>query len=405
MIFPLANGPHGGSIISLVAAFIVSFHNMIFIISLTIFMSYFIAKKVFKIENVSKKNTLLKIFLTIFYAAAPLFIGLIFSFVEKFFGQNYGLGDSFFLINSLLSFIPFPFSGSIVYGISLFPLDKIYLNQVWPIFFGFAFSFVMVILFFRKSLHLLVSVIKDVNVDIKEEKNSKREIPSIFITIRTPLKAIFKKDIIFIIRDFSLMGSVIMPITSVIMYFLTLGNIGAIGANSIISNVIKILFFTQGISFLIFGLTSAENISRELTLMLPIKQHDIYKEKRLIMWLMLFLAQLIIFIVLLFQNSNLLFLDITSIFPILLNFCYEAIIIVFFSDYVLTLYALFFGKIWNNYSIQMQNSNKKALKGIIIVLSIFVLKIILSFFDIYLRIGIAIFFSILMRVVAHKILS
>ena len=36
MIITPANGSKGGSIISIVAAFIVSFHNMIFIISLTI---------------------------------------------------------------------------------------------------------------------------------------------------------------------------------------------------------------------------------------------------------------------------------------------------------------------------------------------------------------------------------
>ncbi|MCP4764405.1 MAG: hypothetical protein GY870_21705, partial [archaeon] len=108
------------NVIATVTAILVSGLHLILGISIMVFISNVMAKKIFNLSNSSKFNGFLKIFVTFLYVMITLSLGSMFSFigsmVQTLFVDNLISGETGAIINLILSFIPYPFGLNYLYG-------------------------------------------------------------------------------------------------------------------------------------------------------------------------------------------------------------------------------------------------------------------------------------------------
>ncbi|TFG19138.1 MAG: hypothetical protein EU530_07115 [Promethearchaeota archaeon] len=132
-------------------------------------------------------------------------------------------------------------------------------------------------------------------------------------------------------------------------------------------------FFYSGmtLSFAIMCITAPESDTGGLLYILPSKMKDIYRVKRRIMYISMFLSAIapsIIMIV--YAISNRFEFPENTILPAIFMVLSYLVIYFYGTELALTLYSRFFGKMRNKYTIQMLNVKHKFLKiglGIVIL--------------------------------------
>ncbi|MHA1339842.1 MAG: hypothetical protein ACTSRZ_06900 [Promethearchaeota archaeon] len=394
-------------IISIISTFI----NAIFCISLMIIISNFMAKKIFKIEDISRSQTVLRVVVSVLYMITAMLIGISFSFLTSFLSELFSktmiIGESGALINNIISFIFWPFSLAYIYGLGLMPIDILAANfsQYWIILLGILVGILIIFTIARKSLNILATVLREESIKTKKRKIWKRIKPSkeeehdslkmddmqlsqirpkaepYKPNITTPKNAIIRKDLKYFSRDFQAIIYLIMPIIlSLVGLFIgfsekessTPGDLSAF----IVAIMVNILYLGMSIIFLIVAVTSAENDTGNLLYSLPLSNKIIFKAKRkLIYYIMIFPVIINIIIA------------ITLAKEILMSISYILYFILISYDLInigLCLYGVFFGKLRDRYYLQMINLRRKALKAflggaiiIIMVLAPFIIVAVL----------------------------
>ncbi len=363
---------------------VISFVNVVFLFSLMISVSLYIAKKVYKPTGGSKFRTVLQILVTLMYSivslGASLAISLLFPVVQAGFDVNSQT------VNIITNLVIYPFGLTHLYSIFLMGLTVgwhlIPTLYIWVAVAGFLLVTGAAYLLFRRSMKILSSLVKE---EVYESKQKSPEEVTIKLDLHKPTKAIFKKDVTFIFRNFSstlqFIFPILMPLVLLIQIFMISG-----GGYAEFFSVGMFAFAYSGmtISFAIMCVTAPESETGGLLYILPSNMRDIYRVKRRIMFLSLAASALA-------PSLILIIFSLIGRFPLVFNPLTPAILITvsFFVIYFygtelsLVLYSRFFGKMRNKYTIQMLNVKHKFWKialGIIIIYIVNFLPIIVGFY-------------------------
>ena len=367
-----------GSIIPIISSFIVSGVNLIFCISILVLVGNYLGKKIFTPTSNSKSKTIIRIFISTIYLLSSLLLSFMFIFlafsIENLFSLVMSLGEFGLIINEILSFVIYPLSIAYFLGFTMFPLDRMYINQGWTAIVGFIIATICIILLFKKAMKTLRSLSKETDYKVETIRKEKKLLFD--IKKSSPISAIFKKDLHYILRDFGATMFLIMPI--VFPFFCIFQSMSFQGTpiQELIFFDIMILFYIGVFTFMsIKAALTSEGETGGLIFTLPIKQYDIYKGKRRIMLFIMFLSLLVSSIITIAQ------------FPTLISFillgCLSMGFIYFYeTEITLILYSRLFGKIRNTYTLQEINIQHKSLKYIFMFVLIYglgFLPIILSY--------------------------
>jgi len=362
----------GGSWLMIPFAFIVSALNISIVISLLIIISNFMANRIFNFEETSRLKNIVKILFSAGYLVIYMGISMLMSYIPKFiqmlFASSSGADLDLGLINGLLSFIPYPFSLSYIFALSIIPFESILWSKAWMILIGFAFTLVCTFFLIRKSIKTLAkqsnSEQKGLGGRNKIKKTVANRIKVIELEKRSYEKAIRSKDLRIISRDFGMIMYLIFPLIMPLMALVLMMGSGEVFETISAMNWMLLIFLIQSVLFLLMAVTGTENDSGHILLTLPLPQFYIYNSKRGTMLTTLFIAIFLPNIVLFFQ------------FPqasglVLLNLLYGICSVIYLTDYTLALYGFAFGKFRKKYRLEILDQKNKILKAIFIVAGMF----------------------------------
>ncbi|MFW9925009.1 MAG: hypothetical protein ACFFDW_17175 [Candidatus Thorarchaeota archaeon] len=267
------------------------------------------------------------------------------------------------IINKILCFIPFPFSGgyllsSIAIGVTNVPLLILVGSIVGSVLqIGLAF------LLFRKALRTLQDV-ASLEPKLKEKKASKKPI---VIQVRTmkPTVAYLKRDLALITRELQTLTFMLLPIMipiSTALAFALDMMVGNTGIHAMVLYITTFAFFST--FFILMGVTSIESGGETITASLPINIRDQIKAK--IPFLFSSVPLMTILAVIL-QIKKAAFIDILIMTSVQL----PAIFIVAMVGLLVKI--LLFGKFKHKYVIEEVNTTNKTIKYIGILLLMFIL--------------------------------
>ena len=353
----------GLSAMIILSTLLISFLNLLFTLGILIIVSNYMSKKVFSNENISKKESIIKMVFMVGYLGTYVGMSMLISQVPGWIIDLFAMNPDtdLSLINGLLSFIPFPFGMSYFLGLSMIPINLIPFEDAWMMILGFIFSIIITFLLFKKAFRVLSKVSQD---DRTSSTGELIEITEISFSIKNPKKAIIVKDLKVITRDFGLIMYLIFPIFIPLM-----GIISALSESSISSalnmmNGMFLIFSIQGLIFILMAVTGSEGNSGNFLQVLSIDNYIVYKAKKQIM---------IIILVISMTLPNLLLINKfpTESILIALNLIYQIITTLYLIEFILGSYAFCFGKIRNEYKLEIINQRFKALKTFLIVFIIF----------------------------------
>ncbi|NHJ49940.1 MAG: hypothetical protein FK733_19265 [Asgard group archaeon] len=286
-------------------------------------------------------------------------IPLLFDPANQFISTN-----SVGILNKVLSFIPFPFSGgyllsSIAIGFTKIPTVVIIGSVV-----GTVLQIGLAGLVFRKALQTLQ------NITTIEKKTSKRRVRKkatiIEIRVSRPTRAYLKRDLSVITRDLQMISYMLMPIMIPITTALAYPLNNMVGNTGIPAMVIYIMGFAiLSTFFIVIGITGIETGGETITSSLPIKIRDQIKAKIPFLFSS---VPLMVLIAVLLQIKKDIVMDIFLMTIIQL----PAIFIVGMIGLFLKIF--FFGKFKHKYVIEEVNVNNKTIK----IVSILVIMLLLS---------------------------
>ena len=346
----------------------ISFINLVFSFSILILIGERINRILDINEIGSKKALLIRLINTFSY----LFI--IFSsyaIIQWFFssiGTMYDLfeaSDYQFLINLILSFIPYPFSSSFL--ISLFIAPNQASLHLWiSTLIGFALLSIITywisVKAFKAIERISISKLKAINVigNFKAINKDNR----VKIKSTTPFFAYLRKDLLAISRDVKGFMSIIMPITLSFIYIAIVGvkniEIVSFTNSGFFLNWIGILIFSPILSELVvYGIMSLEGSGESIIDALPIVPRDQAKSKLFLISIFQTCATLLPSLMYLTKPN---FNDIFTNFLFTLPFNWLILLIIFL------LRIKFFGKKKKNYYVlQEHNPQNRILKWTIII--------------------------------------
>jgi hypothetical protein len=356
--FPILSIIFTGSLFTGMVAFLVSGVNIIYSISIVAFLCYIMSKKIFTNQK-SRGKTLIRFIVTIAYVlvliSMSLIISVLINWIPVFVAQASGL-ENFWTVNNILSFAIYPFSLSYLYGISLFPLNLIYLQQIWIPLIGFIVSVIVAILVFKLTLKILYSTTKEEEFQVRKTHEVKIDYK---LKKSSPAMSILKKDLFYILRTFSASMFMFMPIL-----FPILGSIqvltfsGTIFETLFFGNIMILMYIGASLFMVLMAATTSEAETGGLIFTLPLKQSTIFKGKKLFMLLIMYISLLISFIVLIFiLPTQILYISFITV-SLALTYFYSI-------DLTLILYALFVGKTGNIYTLYNLNPRNKVIKAIV----------------------------------------
>lgn len=396
------------SILPILISFGISFLALVFFMGFMIIVSNFLANKIFNLSGTSKWRSVIRILVILGYVLVAGSASAIIQLSSFYAVKMIAAGQSTSIINTILSFVIFPFSLSNLLSLSFIPINSSNIMNIYPILIGFAFSILIIVLIFRKGINTLQKLTKESEVNVEKVKVS---IESIKIIKKYPITAMFKKDISYIFRNVSVTMFFLMPIiipTVVLLAF----PINSMGITSI-DPIFLVNFFMFGtiVFCLVFGLnasTSSEGDTGNILATLPTKSYDIYKSKRRTVFLIMSLSlivQMIIVYIKIFPD------------PIIFLVDFVALAIYYFaqSELVLIFFSVFFGKLRNKYTMDNIHPDLKIIKAISGVVILYIISYatlivtlilqMLFFFNspqmaIYIFLGISIVIFIPIRIIA-----
>ncbi len=358
----------GTNLLMIFACLIINLSNTIFNISIAILLGRKMAKVMEDQEENNKMANFIRIGTILIYLIFSMLASYGIQMVIQYLPQLYNPVTPFDsknaeIISSVLSFIPFPFSGgflmaSIAVGFANVPFYVLLGSII-----GSLLQIVLAILLFKKVLVILQEL---TSLDISAKKQTTRKKPTIIeIRIISPTRAYLKRDLAVITRELQTITFMIMPIMIPISAALAYPLDMIIGDTGIPAMVIYIfLFAIFSTFFILVGITSIESGGETITSSLPINIRDQIKAK---IPFLFSTVPLMVIIAVLFQIKKPIFFDILILIAVLLPAIFITAMIALFIKIAL------FGKMRYKYTIEEVNTKYKELKLILILLIMFII--------------------------------
>jgi hypothetical protein len=269
------------------------------------------------------------------------------------------------IINKVLSFIPFPFSGgflltSIVIGFSKVPTLVIIGSVI-----GVVLQFGLAVLVFRRAIRTLQDI---ASLDSKLVKRRTRKKPILIeVRVSKPTRAFIRRDMALITRELQTLTFMIMPIMIPITAALAYALDFTMGKTGIPALALYIVCFaTFSTFFLIIGVTSIEAGGETITSSLPINIRDQMKAK---LPFLFSTVPLMVMVAVLIQWKQALFMDILLMTVVQL----PAIFIIGMIGLLLKIRL--FGKFKYKYVIEEVKTDYKIIKYLSVLVVMFVLTL------------------------------
>lgn len=267
------------------------------------------------------------------------------------------------IVNKILSFIPFPFSGgyllsSIAIGITEVPLLVVISSVV-----GSFLQISLAAFLFRKALQTLQGI---TSLEIKTKKKRESKKPVIIqVKVTRPTIAYLKRDLAIITRELQtityMLLPIMIPISTALAYALDM-MVGSTGIHAMVLFITAFAIFST--FFIIIGITSIESGGETITSSLPINIRDQIKAK---IPFLFSTVPLMVLLAILLQFRKESFMDILVMTSVQLPAIFIVAIVGLF------LKILFFGKFKYKYVIEEVNIKMKTIKLIGILLIMFAL--------------------------------
>ncbi|MHA1452486.1 MAG: hypothetical protein ACTSRD_06465, partial [Promethearchaeota archaeon] len=222
----LITGSWGIVIFTVLISTIISFVNVIFLFSLMLSVSLFLAKKLYKPTGGSKGRSALQLIVSLLYAVVSLGASLAITYLVELVSTPFAIGNHGSLINLLLNFFLYPFGLTYLQSIVIIgPLLGWYYipiqNFVVAII-GFMLTIGVTYLIFRRSMRILNSLTKQEVYDANQQAS---EDVVVSVEIKKPIHAIFKKDITYVFRNFQttlyFLFPILMPLVILLQVFIS----------------------------------------------------------------------------------------------------------------------------------------------------------------------------------------
>lgn len=351
------------NLLAVAVSLIISGINLMFYISLMVIIGNFMANKIFSFDSSSKGKNAMRIVVSVLYMITAMLVGLLFNFIAEFvgslFNSSLSVGSTGLTINIVLCFIIWPFSLAYIYGLSLFPVEMIiqHFDQSWFLFIGLLLSVVVISLLFRKAMRILGAASLEKELDSGDRESIMPE--HIHVETSSPYRAIIEKDKKYFLRNFQSMIYLIMPVLLQVMGVVIMSIYYPEDSIESLSGltVTEIMYLVMSIIFLIVAVTSAENETGDLLYALPVKNSDVFKAKKRIMVVDLFVAVILTTIILFFIT------DAVRIYVLISQLTF-LVISYYGSCLGLTIYARLFGKLRDKYTLMQLNLDNKSVKQI-----------------------------------------
>ena len=267
------------------------------------------------------------------------------------------------IVNIILSFIPFPFSGGFLLTSIAIGLTKVPTLVIVGSVVGTVLQIGLAILLFRKALRTLQDI---TSIESKTKKKRTQKKPTIIeVKVSRPTRAYLRRDLAVITRELQTITYMIMPIMipiSTAFAFALKEVVGSTGIPAIVLYIMSFAIFST--FFIIIGVTSIETGGETITSSLPINIRDQIKAK---LPFLFSTVPLMVLVAILLQLKKPLFLDILLMTVALLPVIFIVGIIGLFLKIFL------FGKFKYKYVIEEVNTKYKELKIISILVIMFVL--------------------------------
>ena len=269
-------------IILIFSSIIISFINVIFILSLVVIVLRKMAILMEESQVGDKKSTFFRIFNVFIYLIATMLMSALIQLSLEQIPKLYLLQSisdgTTGIINIILSFIPFPFAGGFFLSNIALGFESISIIVLVGSIIGLLLYSVITYFLYNKAIDMLKDIssteIKDIK--IKDEEHS----ISYEVVNSSPVKAFLRRDLSMITREMQLMMFMIMPL--MIPIFGLIGAVDAeyIGANGLTIGFIIIIFYVALTSvMLLMGVTLIEAGGQTITSTLPIVERDKFKAK------------------------------------------------------------------------------------------------------------------------------
>ncbi len=272
------------------------------------------------------------------------------------------------LINIVLSLIPFPFAPAYLISFFIFPADNLSLPLLTSTLFGIC---LLVLLTWRLYRVVLMKMRNLTSLQARIEPLAVQKMPErVDVEIRpikpvSPVKALTRKDITSLTRDFQGFLLLFFPLVFPFVIFLQAtgpqGNLSWLGSNVFIYNfllIFMILLTIMDAIMLVSGLLGIEDSGASILACLPVVPRDQAKAKLKIICTVQLVASLLPLVV--FAGEP----EIALIIPLFLGFCPLGMSIVLMT-FVTKIYL--FGQMRYKYALEEVNQGRKALKWAAIV--------------------------------------
>ena len=248
----------------------------------------FISKKMYILmdekEDNSGKSSIIKTTISLLYLIFSMTLMYIIQIsIEKipdYFTTVLLSNEQSLLVNNILSFIPFPFSGGYLITI-LITNHSLYFSPITVIgsITGLIVFAILTYFLIKNSVSTLLNTPKIKSDSMKEKRNKKEIIVQLQTT--SPLKAFIRRDLTIISRDMQLIMVFVMPIVIPIFAVITdiednvlLNEVGLTGA------FLSVLFYIALTTYMIItGVTNIESGGETITSSIPIRTRDQVKSK------------------------------------------------------------------------------------------------------------------------------
>jgi len=278
------------------------------------------------------------------------------------------------LLNLIFTLIPFPFNPSYIITFFTQPqeISFLLLNNT---LLGFALFSLLIYTFYNRSVKAINQIISLKYKPIHSNLMSKED--TIYIKVSRSLIAYIKKDLIIASRNLQTFMSFLMPVIFSFV-FIFYYNTAFTGGGTLLKvdmyiNGLIILAFQPIISsMLVYNILNIESSGNTILVSLPIKPRDRAKAK---LYIMIFVQVIAVILPAFIYVFNTRFIHILLCFTLILPFSVIFLIIIFLLRIKL------FGKERNTYSIDEKHPLNKSSKWISIIMVVYGIYFVLSFFS------------------------
>jgi len=366
-------------ILALTAAFI-SIINAVFSFSVLVLISERISRVLKVSEAGSRKATLVRIFTMLSYMivifSASFSIQWIISASRELFYLSTSL-EIPFLVKILMSLIPYPFAPGYLLTLAIEPASFSVIFWITTII-GVALSILLTRFVYKRALKAMWIVTSSAALETKQKTTSKKKTEKeieVLIESQSPIKAYIRKDLATTTRDIQTFMFVIMPF---ILPFMTLipilTSVSGIGASYYADYIViwsLLTMYQPMISMMLTsGFLNMEDTGAAILSSLPILPRDQAKAK---LFLLGSIQTISYFLPIFLFIGNPEFLN------YLLSFIawYPVLLTLLLSMFQLKI--RFFGRMKYKFVVEEVNPEKKVIKWILMVLSLYLIYLAFNF--------------------------